>query len=115
MFDLLIAILLGINNGARARIKGQRGGLWIFITVICMLIGEMIGGIIILIFFNNGAIDFNAASSGKETMDELSRQIANLYGTPMHSILVLLCGFGGYLLIRYILERMPNKTDDNVS
>lgn len=115
MFYLLIAILLGINNGARARIKGQSGGLWIFISAICFVICEIIGSIIILLFFSKGAIDFNAVSTGKETMDEFAKQVTDLYGTPMHSILVLVCGFGGYLLIRYILERMPNKTNDSAN
>jgi hypothetical protein len=115
MFELLIAILLGINNGSRARMKGQNPGLWIFITVICMIITEVMGMFIVLLFFNHGVVDLHALSrANPSSMDQFTQQVADLfYNDVSHSAFILLCSFGGYLLIRYILERMPDKTKDD--
>jgi len=116
MFDLLIALLLGINNGSRARVKGQRPWLWIFITMIFMFVGEIIGMIIVLLFFNNGVVDFRALSAASPSMDQIMQQLINLfYNNMSHAALILLCSFGGYLLVRYILERMPDKKIDDTN
>ena len=113
MFDLLIAMLLGTLNSARARKKGKNSLLWIFLTVVCVIAGEIIGGFLTLFFFNNGAVNIDALSTGHVSREELTRQMATLYSDPVHAIFVLFCGLGGYLLIRFILDRMPDKTDGN--
>jgi hypothetical protein len=113
MLDLLIAILFGINNSRRAKAKGQNPTLWIFITVVATMFGEFIGNVVVLMFFNHNIVDVKAFLAGKETVSQFEQQYLTLFNDLSHAIFVLLCAFGGYLLIRYILERMPDKKDGN--
>jgi hypothetical protein len=46
-------------------------------------------------------------------MEQLTQQGTALFNDPVHAFFVSICGIGGYLLIRFILERMPDKKDEN--
>ena len=113
MIGLLILIVLGYSNSRIARAKGQNVLIWILITIVAFLIGQMIGGMVVLFFFNKGVVNMDALSNGQGNVDEFKQQLTALLSDPVHSLLILACGIGGFLAIRYILERMPNKNSRN--
>lgn len=95
--DILLVVFLAWRNSLRARIKGQNTALWVFFTIFAYYFFEIAGFFIVAGFFYKGSwvspkfIDF----------------AKNLPTST--SIFIMVCGVGGYLLIRYILERMANK------
>jgi hypothetical protein len=66
MFDIILAVLFAYNNSTRAKKKGQNTALWVFITIISVFMGEMIGGLAVLFFFNNGVVNMKAYTAGHE-------------------------------------------------
>jgi hypothetical protein len=55
------------------------------------------------------------ASTDPETRAMVTKQLADaLNSNPLHSFTIELFGIGGYLLIRYILDRKPEKKQPEV-
>ncbi|PZF71316.1 hypothetical protein [Taibaiella soli] len=102
MFDLiLLPLFFAWRNSIRARMKGQNGFVWGFITFLIFEAFEMIGFTISVLGFYHVP----------PTKDALSAFVSN---PPMaSSLFVLFCGLGGYLLIRFILDRMSGKRVNN--
>ena len=86
MTEIILLFLLAKSIGALAVKKGLPAGRWKFIMVMAWILFEMIGLAIGLSIF------------GKN----------NLIGLMGFG---LICAFGGYLIVRYILE---NKPDDEI-
>lgn len=97
MIDLFLAIYLAWRNSLRARIKGQNVALWVIITLLAYGIGEFLGTLLVFFFFYRGPA--NPAA--------IQNYFMNLPRSTF--VFVLFCGIGGYLLIRFILERMSGK------
>lgn len=89
MLDLILLYFLAKNIGALAIKKGLPALKWKITMIGAWLIFEMIGIFFGIVFFGTG----------------------NLYSLLFFG---LACAFGGYLLIRYILENKPdqNQYDD---
>jgi hypothetical protein len=80
--DIIILIYLCIQIGRKAALKGLSAGRWRWYTVIAW-IGAEIGGFMLGIeLFGNG----------------------NLFGLLLFAFA---CAVGGYLLVRYQLEKTP--------
>jgi len=84
MIEIILLYFLTKGMGTLAIKKGLPAGRWKFITVMAWLAFEMIGLIIGMAFFGMG----------------------NLYGLMAFA---LVCAFGGYLTVKYILENKPDE------
>jgi hypothetical protein len=117
---IFLLIYLGYSNSVRAKLKGQNGILWAFLTIISYIVFEGIGLFVVISFFCKDAIDMNMlAHATKENMDAVSRQfnvqvMRALAENPLRQATVLAFGFGGYLLIRFILEQKPDKKQPEI-
>ncbi len=91
MIEIILLFILTKQMGALAVKKGLPRGRWKFITVIAWLVFEMIGIILGIIFFGQG----------------------NLIGLMAFG---LVCAFGGYLTVKYNLEKRPDeKINDDIN
>jgi len=87
MLEILILIFLTGAIGTLAKRKGKKAGAWKLYTVLAWIGCEIFGLVLIIGLSAN------------------------------HNILILgVCGlvfgFGGYLIVKYILEKMPDKNND---
>ena len=99
--DFIIAIILGLANGRRAAAKGHSNLLWTFLSVLAFLLLEGIALTITLFALYGEFLRKNPL----RTMEVFQDFAANM--TWSRSLLFPAVGFGGYLLIRFILEKMP--------
>jgi hypothetical protein len=97
---VLLVVFLAYKNNLLAKRKGQNSIVWVFITILAFFIGEIIGGMIMLLLFYKG----------EYTIEGLQAFMTN----PVRMLILPAAGMGGYLLIRYILERMPDVKQDNL-
>lgn len=87
MLEILALVFLTRQIGALADKKGKRKGMWKFFTVLAWFAGEIIGAIMAVVLFR--AEDYFAM-------------------LPM----AIMGAAGGYLIIRAVLSRMPDKTEE---
>jgi uncharacterized membrane protein YeaQ/YmgE (transglycosylase-associated protein family) len=87
MLEIIALIFLAGQIGKMATRKGQKPGMWKLYTVLAWIGGEILGIVISIMAFNSE--------------DYLSM-------LPM----ALLGAIGGYLIVRAILSKMPDKTED---
>jgi hypothetical protein len=87
MLEIIALIFLAGQMGKMATRKGQKPGMWKLYTVLAWIAGEIIGIVIAVVGFHND--------------DYISM------------LPLALCGaVGGYLVVRAILSKMPDKPDD---
>lgn len=113
IFGILLLAFLGYQNGMRAKLKGMNPLLWGSITVVTYILAEAIGLMFVIVLFCRDIVDLNALSNRSIAFEEVSKKFNEqvLYAitsNPLRGITVFLFGLGGYLLIRYIMERRPN-------
>lgn len=87
MIDLIILFFLTRSIGFLAESKGLPTFKWKLLTVVLWISFEIVGLVI-------GAVIFGV------------NNLADLI------LLALACGFGGYLIVRYTLEKKPDATND---
>ncbi len=98
MFDLILIFLivyLSYQNGQLAKQKGKNTVVYVLLTIVAILMTTVLGAIIILIGYR-GALTEEALASYVQQR-------------PLKVITMQFVSLGGYLIIRYILEQMPNK------
>jgi hypothetical protein len=90
MFEIIALIFLSRKNGTLAVKKGLAPGTWIWLTVLAWVVAEFIGVVV------------GVALYGK---------------TALVSVMLtgLMCGFGGYLLIRKIIENKPDPAEQDLN
>ncbi len=105
---------LSYRNGMRANFKGKSIGLYAFLTIVAFIVGEIVGGLVVIFLFCRDLIHIASAGNPK-AIAEMQEQINQAFAqNSFHSITVELFGIGGYLLIRYIIEQMPEKSKPKV-
>ena len=90
MLEIIALIFLCKKNGRLAIQKGLKPGIWKFYTVLAWVITEIIG------------LGFGLAMFGQN----------NLIGLMA---LGLISAFGGYLIIKSILEKKPDALDEDIN
>lgn len=101
LIEIIALVFLCGKNGRLALQKGLKAGIWKFYTVIAWLIAEFIGCVAgFLIFIKKPVTDI--------------KQIAQSDMVAM-SLVALFAAFGGYLLVRYILESKSDIYDNSVN
>lgn len=93
MLDLIILFFLCRKIGNTAREKNRKPILWQLFTVISWFVTESIG--------------FNMALGwlGYQEIKTITEAVTILAKNPGILFFSLFCGYGGYLLVRYILEK----------
>lgn len=114
MEDLLLLvpitiIYLSYKNGVMARERGKRPFLWAILTFAAYLLFYSIGAMILLIMLSSsGQLKVGDVQDTPEYRDALTTQVTQLMSAnPMNIVMVVFLGFGGCLLVRYILEKTP--------
>ena len=95
MFDIIALFFLCRKMGRLAMQKGLKPGLWKFYTVLSWLAAETIGVIMAVAIYGQNVL-------AKD----------NLTGVML---LALGCAFGGYLYIKWILEKKPDALDEEIN
>jgi hypothetical protein len=112
---LLIIMFLGYRNAARAREKGVNPIFWGVLTAVLFIVGSIIGSMIDLIGILIRHPEYrHAISSGnvKEAQElTVNIQEAMLENSTINGLTIMVCAFGGYLLVRYLLsiKKMPGN------
>lgn len=107
---LLLPVFLGLRNAMRARQKGVSMALWGILTVVFFIVGLFLG-----IFISFAAVFRNSLDMAKLEKDvNYNQQIAYefsqaMISNPVHFLAIMMCGLGGYLLVRAILGQKPDK------
>lgn len=90
MLEILALIFLCKKNGDLALRKGLKPGTWKAYTIIAWIIAELVAITFAMLFFG--------------VNDLMSLMLIGLTSA-----------FGGYLLIRYILEKKPDHVEDDIN
>jgi len=90
MIEIIALIFLCIKNGKLAAQKGLKPGTWKLYTVLAWLVTEMAGVVLGIALFGQN----------------------NLIGIMS---LGLVSAFGGYLFIKYVLEKKPDTFDEDIN
>jgi len=97
-------IFLCKKIGILANQKGVNARLWKFYTVCGWMIAQIIGGLFYQIFF--GPLNITSFSD----IDKIDKSI--LYG---FAAMAWIFAFGGYLIVKAILEKKSNTYDDDIN
>lgn len=94
-FDLILCIFLSYKNAQLAKLKGQNTIVWVTLTIVLYFVGYIIGLGIMMALMYRGPLNQEAFESF-------------VLERPLLAVTCFAFAIGGYLMIRYILERMPN-------
>mgnify|MGYP001035418890 CR=1 FL=1 len=75
---------------------------WAIFTVLAFLFFEILGGAIVLSYFYKGTLTPSLVT-------------AYLVDHPVHTVFMWFCGLGGYLLMRYRIDKLPTPGQDGDS
>jgi hypothetical protein len=116
MFDLILIAFLSYRNGVKAKLKEQNAILWGFVTVLAYLVFMVVGLFIVILNFCKDTVNLNMFSSlDVKTREAAQQQLLQVFAAnPLHMVTVELFGVGGYLLVRYILDKKPDKKQPEV-
>jgi hypothetical protein len=116
MFEIILLTYLSYRNGLRAKVKGLNTIVWTGLTACAYLAALILGMFVVIAMFCRNDINLDQLSSlDYQKRMEMSRQLEHVIATnPLHSTTIILFGIGGYLLVRYILERKPGKKQEEV-
>ncbi len=95
ILEIIALVFLCKKNGNLAVQKGLRATPWKWYTVLAWIVAEMFGIILAIGFYG-----------------QLSAIQQNLFGI---SAFGLTCAFGGYLFIKFILEKKPDIYDEDIN
>lgn len=112
-FDLILICYLSYKNGMRAKRKGQNVIAWGVASAAAYIICMVLGLYVVVFNFCKNAINLDQMSSTDIKVREAAMQqfLQVIYANPLHLITIEAFGVGGYLLIRYILDRRPDKNE----
>ena len=116
MFDIILMGYLSYRNGLRAKLKGQHAITWGVITALSYIFFMLIGFFFVVYNFCKNDINLNQLSALDTKAREAAAQhmVQVFSANPLHLITMEAFGFGGFLLIRYILDRKPNKKEPEI-
>jgi hypothetical protein len=110
LYDIFFLAYFSYRNGLRARVKGYNKWVWGFITGVSYLLAELIGALIVVFYFCRNVINFDALGDPAYNKTATLAIQQALGDNPLRVLTISMFGIGGYLLIRYLLERMKTRT-----
>ena len=119
IFWIFFLVVLGYRNSVKAKQKGQNGVLWGVITVISYIIFEAVGLYVVIALFCRDVVDLGMLSRASGNFDAVSKQFneqvaSALMANPLREFTVILFGLGGYLFVRYLISRKPDKKEPEI-
>ena len=116
MFDIILIGYLSYRNGTRAKLKGQNAVLWGVVTALSCMFFWLVGFAVVIMNFCKNDINFAELSSMDIKAREAAAQqlLQALTSNPIHIITIEIFAIGGYLLVRYILDRKPDKKEPEI-
>ena len=116
MFEIVLLAYLTFRNSVRARQKGLNAVLWAGLTVLSFFFAFAVGVELVITNFMHDAIDLQQMSAmDPAAKTEAARKFLEaFYANPLNIVTANFFGIGGYLLIRYILEKKPGKKQPEV-
>lgn len=104
LVDIIALFFLCKKNGLLAIQKGLNPTKWKWYTILGWFTAEIVGLIFAIILFGK---------SGLENLNDInSFEKSNLYGL---AAMGLISAFGGYLIVKAILEKKPDTIDEDVN
>lgn len=97
MLDIIVLFFLLKKIGAIAKEKGVGSVKWKILTVLFWFIFESIG------------VDMALAWYGFGEMKNVTQLTNIIIANPGIMLFAYFCAFGGYLFIRFLLERKPDQ------
>lgn len=108
-----VVAYLAYSNGLRAKMKGRSLGLYAFLTVLLFFTGMFASIAFVALFFCRDLI-YLAPNASIEEMNAAGQRLSEaIFSNTLRSLTVELGSFGGYLLVRYIVEHAPDIRDNN--
>ena len=95
MLEIFLSIFLAYRNAQLAKRKGQNTVVWVIITLAAFFLTYLVAGAVYIAMLYNGPLDPKS----------LTEYMAS---HPFIMITLMFFGIGGYLIVRYILERMKD-------
>lgn len=116
MYRILILGYLTYRNSVRAKLKGLNQVVWGGLTVAAFFAALIVGCFVVVLYFAADNTTFAMLQSANEEVRTAAseRILEVMRNSPIQLITIDVFGFGGYLLIRYILEKKPNKKEPEV-
>ena len=107
---IALIIYLAYRNSLIAKLKGKSPTVWAVMTLVAYFVFYMIGIIVVMVIMVRSGQISAAMVQNIQKNNALTAQLMNvLQEHPIHVLTIEAFGLGGYLLVRYILERMPIK------
>ena len=104
----LFVFFLAYRNAVLAKAKGKNALLFGILTVISLIFSFVFGLLVVLLFCKN-EISFQLAADPKNQQLLIEQMTNAMLRSPVRQLTYVLIGFGGYLLVRYFLDRIPEK------
>ena len=109
MFEIILMCYLSFRNNILARRKGLNGMAWAALTAVAFLATLFLGVMVVVFGFCADKVNTSMMGSpDPKVRAVVTQQLLQLFNeNPLHLVTVEFFAFGGYLLIRYLLERKP--------
>lgn len=106
---------LAYRNSSRAKMKGLNSTLWGAVTILAYGTAMLMGCLVVCIACAQN-IDMSMMSSTDPAVQAAARQQLQemLNGNWLHLFTIEFFALGGYLFIRYILDKKPNKKQPEI-
>ncbi|GAA4467490.1 hypothetical protein GCM10023093_23520 [Nemorincola caseinilytica] len=116
MLQIFVVGYLAYRNSVRAKQKGVSGWLWAVATVMAFFSALFIGCLFVVFNFCTDSVNVDLLSSTDPAIRQaVSEQLRDVLSTNwLHVLTIQVFGIGGYLLVRYILERKPDKKEPEI-
>ncbi len=116
MFELILSFYLAYKNSLKAKSKGLNGWFWAIMTFVSFMFTFSIGCVVVVFGMLGKNVDIEQLSStDPDVRLAVTKQLVELFNAnPLHVITIDLFAIGGYLFVRYLLEKKPEKNDVEV-
>jgi|GEM_PF-1693002 len=114
--ELLVYIFCCYLNYSRAKLAHLSGAKWALFTFIAILITAVIGftTVIVVLFSKDPNVQAMINEMSKTGDDSELQQYILKNVNFLNQLFVFFCGLGGYLFIRYILNKKVERVNPNL-
>lgn len=86
--------------------------LWGILTIVFYCVGLFAGTLISFLAIFHNSIDMARLEKDPKYNQQIAMEFSQaMLNNPIHSLAIMMCGFGGYLLVRYILNRKSDNME----
>lgn len=104
MLEIILIVVFAIRISRKAKAKGYKGWTWGLASVFAFIGGELLLSYLVAYVFNSGKL---------YTLQDLVAPSAPLGKIFMNLLLVLMGGIGGILLVKWRVDNLPDKKEQD--